>query len=440
MTEDISASNSPRRPKVLIIAEAANPERVSVPLIGWSLTEALRQVADIHLVTQIRNREAILRAGWIEGQDFTCIDTEAVMIPVTKIAGKLRGGANKGWTTVAAAASLAYPYFEHLIWKKFGADIMQGQYDIVHRVTPVSPTSNSSLAKKCKKHNVPFVLGPLNGGVPWPKEFRQEQVKEREWLSFVRSMYKLNPARQSMLKNTAAILAGSKFTQSEIPQEHSDRVIYLPENALDLSRFSLESKAFKGGPLQACFIGRLVPYKGADMMLEAIVPLLKDNKLIVDIIGDGPEMPHLKEIASQNAIEDHVTFHGWTEHKDVQNIASQSQLLLFPSIREFGGGVVLEAMKMGLVPVICDYAGPGELVNADTGYKIPMGSRQDIIRDFGQVVQDICASPEQLAAKSQAGQAFVMDNFTWSAKARQISEVYKWVLNGGKRPQPFTNG
>ena len=426
------------KPRVLVIAEAANPEWVSVPLVGWSLSQALRDVADVHLVTQIRNREAILRTGLVEGQDFTAIDSEAVARPLYRAAEILRMGQGKGWTMVTAIAALSYPYFERLVWKRFGPDIRQGRYDIVHRVTPLTPTTVSLIAAKCAKAGVPFVMGPLNGGVPWPAGFESERRREREWLSYIRSAYRGLPGRRRMFQSAAAILAGSRHTESEIPTSARSKTIWIPENAIDPDRFNRVAAPYAGqGPLRGCFIGRLVPYKGPDMLLEAALPLLQQGRLHLDIIGDGPMRPALEELVAEKGIRDAVTFHGMLAHQAVQDVAAKTQILTFPSIREFGGGVVLEAMALGIVPVIVDYAGPGELVDDSVGYKIPIGSRQSIVTELGVTLEKISADPSQLEVKAAAARARVASTFTWSAKAEQIAQVYDWVLGATQnRPEP----
>jgi glycosyltransferase involved in cell wall biosynthesis len=425
------------RIKILAIAEAANPEWVSVPLVGWSLATALRRVADVHIVTQIRNRDAFLRAGLVEGADFTAIDSEALAAPVWKLASALRMGEGKGWTTLQAFAALSYPYFERLTWQRFGTAIGNGEFDIVHRITPLSPTIVSPIARRCAQAGIPFVLGPLNGGVRWPKGFDRERRRERELLSYVRGAYRLMPGRQATLSNASAIIVGSRHTQGEIASEFRHKTVYLPENAIDPSRFSCRAC----GPhrsLRACFIGRMVPYKGPDMLLEAAMPLLRQGRMRLDMIGDGPMLAELEAYAAAQGAGDAVTFHGWVAHAGVQDIASQCSLFAFPSIREFGGGAVLEAMALGLCPLIVDYGGPAELVTDGNGIKIAIGSRARIVAEVRAELERLSEIPELVSQMGSRAREHVHRHFTWERKAQQVLAIYDWVLGRGGKPDLFS--
>ena len=427
------APHSPRRHRVLVMAEAANPEWVSVPLVGWSMARALAQVADVHIVTQIRNRDAFVRAGLREGVEFTAIDSEALARPLWKLGEKLSGGAGRGWTIQQAINTISYPYFERLVWQQFGPRIRAGEFHIVHRITPLSPVQQSPIAAKCRRAGVPFVLGPINGGVPWPKGFEAEMARENEWLSKLRGLYRALPGRQGTLR-ADAILAGSRQTLRDIPAKHHDRCIYMPENAIDPARFwrrADHAATVAGGPMRACFIGRLVPLKGVDMLIAAAGPLLASGRMTLDIIGDGPMAGPLQEQAA--GFGDAVRFHGWKKHEEVQDIAASCTVLTFPSIREFGGGVVLEAMALGLCPVVIDYAGPAELVTDASGFKVPIGPREAVIAGLATCLTHLADHPAEVAQKADAARARVEDLFTWARKADQLVRVYDWVC--GMTPQ-----
>ena len=115
-------------------------------------------------------------------------------------------------------------------------------------------------------------------------------------------------------------------------------------------------------PIRCAFVGRLVPYKGPDMLIEAAEPFLRDGTMVLDILGDGPLMPTLTDMVAQRGLSRAVTLHGWIDHKDVQSLLSKSQLLTFPSVREFGGGVVLEAMAAGTPVAAFDATGPRDVI------------------------------------------------------------------------------
>jgi len=261
--------------------------------------------------------------------------------------------------------------------------------------------------------------------------------REKEWLSYVRGLYKLLPGYRSTRKNAAAILIASRDTWAQMPAKYHAKCVYIPENAIDPERFTRRRSRGASLPIRAVFLGRLVPYKGADMLLEAAAPLIRSGKLTLEIIGDGPQMPELAEFVRRenlarpaeagDACDGGVTFSGWVDHSKVQDRLAEADVFAFPSIREFGGGVVLEAMAVGLVPIVMDYAGPAELITPGTGFRIPMGTRGQIVQRLRALLGELADDPQSIDAQSEGALRRVHELFTWDVKARRVLEVYEWV-------------
>jgi glycosyltransferase involved in cell wall biosynthesis len=169
------------------------------------------------------------------------------------------------------------------------------------------------------------------------------------------------------------------------------------------------------------------------MLLEAACELLRDGRMTVEIVGDGPQMAQLREMVSREKLERPVMLSGWVEHAKVQDRLVEADVLCFPSIREFGGGVALEAMAVGVVPVVPRYGGLGELVTDETGFLIEMGDRKTMIARLRQTLEQLVETPSLIDAKSDVAFRRAHEQFTWSAKAQQTLKVYDWVT--GQNPQ-----
>jgi glycosyltransferase involved in cell wall biosynthesis len=423
--------NLSRRPRVLLLAEAANPKLYSVSLIGWSFSRALAEVADVHLVSELRNRDDIIAAG-VGPMEFTAINNRRWQGLAWKVAKFLRGGTTLGWSTYSAFATLAYPFFEREVWRVFGERLKRGEFDVVHRVTPNAPVVPSLLAKRCAEIGVPFVLGPLNGGVPWPKEFAELRHAEREWLSPLRKVSRLLPGYESTRRCASAILVGARFAAEEMPARHRSKCVQLSENAIDVARFPRRELPALTKPLRVAFVGRFVPLKGVDMLIEAAAPLVQAGQLTLDLIGDGPELPRLQRMVKELGMAEGVEFPGWVDHRHMADRLGRSQVFGFPSVREFGGGVVLEAMACGLVPIVINYGGPGELVPSGTGFALPMASRATLVNNLQQTLARLVAAPDQLLTIAKRAQDHVYQHFTWEAKAEQVLAIYRQVLTDTK--------
>lgn len=422
--------------RVLVLADDCNPDWPSLPVVGYKAVKALADRAQVVVATHVRNRENIERAGF-GAVTVEFIDNEYVAAPLYKLATLVRGGNAVGWTTNIAMAYPAYIAFEWEVWKRFKADFKASRFDVVHRLTPMSPTLPSPLASWLKPYGIPFVLGPLNGGLKWPAEFRSELAREREWLSYVRGAYRYLPYRRSTYRDSSAILAAFDHTASDIGDGFQARMINFPEVGIDPSVFVESAAKRQTGQKTFLFVGRLVPYKLPQLAIEAfgMHPALQQHRMIV--VGDGPERPELERRITQNGWSGRIELVGWKTQSEVAKFMRLADVFVQPSIRELGAGVVIEAMACGLPCVVTDYGGPATLIDVDRGIKLPVGPYDQLRAGFGEALARLAVDNDLIACLGAAAKEHAQAYYTWDRKADSLLRIYDWVRTGGPKPSFF---
>lgn len=416
--------------RILILAQQNNPDWISVPLVGFHHSEALCLQNEVTLVTHADNVEAI-RARGLPWRDVIGIHL-----------GFLEGFYNwafrvifKGDFGSQALTAFRIPFyflFEWVAWHRLKERIRRKEFDLVLRLTPVAPVSPSPFASWAKKAGLPFVIGPINGGLPWPKGFAQAE-RQKEWISRLRNFYRWLPYARSTYRNAAAIVTGSSETYAEF-QAYQDRLFFIPENGIIESRIRQRPDRTTG-PLQLIFVGRLVPFKACDLAILGAAPALRKGHAEFTVIGDGPERATLEKLAKDSGVT--VTFAGLLPHAQTMEYFRKADVLVFPSIREFGGGVVFEALLSGCVPIVSNYGGPGDIVQDEVGFKLPMQGEKQTVDAIASVLERLVREPSLLSGMSKAGQSYARDHLSWKGKAQKMGSIFAWCL--GEGPKPLLN-
>jgi glycosyltransferase involved in cell wall biosynthesis len=434
MPNEFSNARRPRKLRILIIAELCHPNWASVPLLTYSLVNELSQRDDLEItmVSQVRSRVALQADPIADRVNLQFIDTEFISRLFGRLSRVIRRGNQLSYTTGMAFSWPAYMSFEKQVHRRFGGDLRAHSFDLIHRISPLSPTLGSPLAKLS---NVPMLLGPLNGGLPWPLDYPELRVQEREWLAPVRGMYRWLPYHRSTYRYARGVIAGSLHTATEIPAWFRGRRYYLPENGLDPERIALATEWVPPEPgkrFRFVTVGRLVPYKGMDLIIQAMAQstaLGRDAEL--HVIGDGPCRAALEAQARELGLASNVKFVGWVDHKKLQGHLQQAQAFAFPSLREFGGGVVVEAMASGLPPIVVNYGGPGELVTDKCGVRLPMAPREQLVSSLSEAMESLLHDPDRCRRMSLEGIDRVRSDLTWPQKAAQFVTIYRDLLGQG---------
>ena len=171
------------------------------------------------------------------------------------------------------------------------------------------------------------------------------------------------------------------------------------------------------------FVGRLVPEKGLDAVLEALPWLFaRHPRARLVIAGDGPQARPLRAAAAAAGIAAQVEFLGEVEPERVRVLIEESAVVIVPSRVEGFGLVALEAAAGGRSVVATRVGGLPEVVDDGiTGVLVEPGDSQRFVR----AVDALLADPARADRLGRAARESAMHRFDWAQHVDAYDRLYR---------------
>jgi len=205
-----------------------------------------------------------------------------------------------------------------------------------------------------------------------------------------------------------------------------DRLVCIPNgvdcNAFQPTRLETEHSSGDQHTPNVLFVGRLVPYKGVEVLLDAwprVVRCLASARLI--IVGSGPLQAALRERARRLRAD--IRFLGFVSDEELKNLYRSSDVTVLPSVnrQEAFGMTLLESMACG-TPVVASGIPGVRDVALIGGKTVPPGNPEQLAAAIVDVVRD-----HQLP-RGWALHDRVREQFSWPQIAARHLQVYESIV------------
>jgi glycosyltransferase involved in cell wall biosynthesis len=166
-------------------------------------------------------------------------------------------------------------------------------------------------------------------------------------------------------------------------------------------------------------VARLDPVKDLGTLIEAVSHLIAERRVRLVIVGDGPELPRLKQIAAARGVSNDVTFVGHRD--DVRRWLTAFDVFANSSTSEGVSLTILEAMAAGLPVVATAVGGTPEVVDASSGCLVPPRDPVALAAAIRSLAKDV----SRRATLGRAGRQRVAAHFTLERMVEDYRKAYE---------------
>ena len=393
--------------------------------LGWNLLKQIARFHELWAITNARDRKSIeesMAKEQIPNLHFCYVELPWWLQPLTRYQGGIQ-------------------FYYHLWQVKayFAARRLhrQHRFELFHHIT----YANDWLANFIGAFlPVPYIRGPGGGAHHTPKGFDIEyRLGGRIWeriRAIGQRVLRLDPIFMKGQSRAKAILLCNKESVAMMPKRWAHKVHQFPVSGISTEDFDQWSPlgpdtSPNGHQFRVLTAGSLIRVKGFGLAVKSFGRFAENHpETQFDIVGEGPEESRLRELVRSSHLEDKVNFLGAMPRNELLKEMAASDVFLFPSLRDGGGTVAVEAMAMGK-PVVClDVGGPGMHVTDDSGIKVVPEHPDQTAHKLASALESLYLDEELRHRLGQGARQRAEQMYHWDSLGEHLMGIYQHALGG----------
>ncbi|MBB4140026.1 glycosyltransferase family 4 protein [Microbacterium invictum] len=294
-------------------------------------------------------------------------------------------------------------------------------FDLTHQVVPVAMRYPSPAAGL----GIPFVIGPVGGSLDSPPAFAAEEGAT-PWYQRLRGLDRWRMRSDPLLRRTYesadCVVGVADYVREFLSDLRIRRFEILSETAVEKVHDPVD-RSGRVGPVRLLHVGRTVRTKGLRDVIRAISSA-RDLDVVLDVLGDGNDRGACEELIAELGLGDRITLHGSVPREVVDEFYRRADVFVFPSYREPGGNVALEAMSWGLPTILCRRGGPGANVDASCALLLEAESPEQLAADCAVALRKLVGDPDLRNTMGEAGRQRALATHLWEHRLTRMDDLY----------------
>jgi glycosyltransferase involved in cell wall biosynthesis len=273
-----------------------------------------------------------------------------------------------------------------------------------------------------RRKGTPYVIEPMGMYRPIDRSI----VMKKMWHRSMGGVFWRNAARviaTSELEQEELVEAG--VPEAKIAIRHNGIDSDLRTTAYPRGRFRSQWRMSDDEPL-ILFLSRLIPRKGADLLIEAFAQVspLSGRLVIAGPEGEPGYRARLEACARNSGVGARVLFTGPVYGEEKNSLFADADIFALPSRYENFANVAAEAIAQNVPVIITPSCGICSLVDGRAGLVV-VPEREALAAALKQLIHD-----KSLYARLKEGCREVTSQLSWDRLTEQMENYYKEVLAG----------